>query len=54
MTAGVCWITQLNGPITAPLPHEQKTDSPEMSLSEQSVKEHNPSLLFMFDSHHQE
>ena len=25
-----------------------------MYLSGQSVKEHNPSLLLMFDSHHQE
>ena len=36
-------------------PHflNQKTNNPEVNLSEQSVKEHNSSLLLMIDSHHQ-
>ena len=31
----------------------RKTNNPEVNLSEQSVKEHNSSLLLMIDSHHQ-
>ena len=45
----MCWITQLNDPITAPLSLEQQQGKPEMHLSEQSVKECNLSLLLKFN-----
>ena len=48
------WIAQLNSPITAPYYLNNNKDNPKKHLSVQSVKEHNPSLLLTFDSHHQE
>ena len=57
MTAGVCWTALSSSPITAHFPSpinlNKRMNNPEVYLSEQSVKEHNLSLLLTIDSHHQ-
>ena len=40
--------------MTAPFSFEQEMNNLEVNLSEQSVKEHNLSLLLTIDSHHQQ